>query len=129
MLDICLRNSRLVASGIEYDQIWDGEVLSGGLADYEWLHLHHEDFTGQYSKFYLTYAGSPWLTEMVQMNTSMMRAQGFDSVPALKKAVALRIKEFVGQKDNWPRFAQGRTPLEVVGRYGAASPSALRLTK
>jgi hypothetical protein len=85
-------------AGIEYDQIWDGDVLGGRLADYEWLHLHHEDFTGQYSKFYLTYAGSPWLNEMVQMNTSMMQAQGFQSVPELKKAVALRIKEFVGQK-------------------------------
>ncbi len=85
-------------AGIEYDQIWDAEVLDGGLSDYEWLHLHHEDFTGQYSKFYLTYAGSPWLSEMVQMNTAMMRSRGFESVPALKKAVALRIKEFVGQK-------------------------------
>lgn len=85
-------------AGIEYDQVWDGDVLAGRLSDYEWLHLHHEDFTGQYSKFYLTYAGSPWLSAMVEMNTSMMRAQGFETVPELKKAVASRIKEFVGRK-------------------------------
>lgn len=44
---------------IPYDKIWDAEVMRGRLTDYEWLHLHHEDFTGQYSKFYLTYAGAP----------------------------------------------------------------------
>lgn len=47
-------------AGIEYDEIWDPDVLGENLNDYEWIHLHHEDFTGQYSKFYLTYAGAPW---------------------------------------------------------------------
>jgi hypothetical protein len=85
-------------AGIEYDRIWDAEVLDARLGDYEWLHLHHEDFTGQYSKFYLTYAGSPWLSEMVQLNTAMMRSRGFASVPDLKKAVARRIRDFVDNR-------------------------------
>ena len=82
-------------AGIEYDRVWDPEVINDGLRDYEWLHLHHEDFTGQYSKFYLTYSGTPWLSEMVQFNTRTALDLGFTSVPALKTAVALRIRRFV----------------------------------
>ncbi|MFQ5551886.1 MAG: asparagine synthetase B, partial [Gemmatimonadales bacterium] len=85
-------------SGIDYARVWDAEVVQGGLADYEWLHLHHEDFTGQYSKFYLTYAGSHWLAEMVQLNTRMARGLGFATVPDLKKAVAQQIRAFVDQR-------------------------------
>jgi hypothetical protein len=82
-------------AGIGYDQIWDPEVLTDGLADYEWLHLHHEDFTGQFSKFYLTYSGSAWLAEMVRQNARTARAFGFGSVAALKKRVAEGIRQFV----------------------------------
>ena len=64
----------------------------GRLKEYDWLHLHHEDFTGQYSKFYMSYAGAPWLQEMVQRNQAMAKALGFPNVPALKKsAVAQEI--------------------------------------
>jgi hypothetical protein len=51
-------------AGIGFDTVWDFDVLSGKLANYDWLHLHHEDFTGQFSKFFLIYAGTPWLAEM-----------------------------------------------------------------
>lgn len=80
---------------IEHDKLWDAEVLGGKLKDYEWLHLHHEDFTGQYSKFYLTYSGQPWLAEAVQRNTQMARQWGFSTVAELKKAVARRIRGYV----------------------------------
>lgn len=82
-------------AGIEYDEIWDPDVLGEHLDDYEWIHLHHEDFTGQYSKFYLTYAGAPWLQEEVARNQEVARAHGFADVPALKKAVADRIRSYV----------------------------------
>ena len=82
-------------AGIPYDKIWDREVLSDGLEAYDWLHLHHEDFTGQYSKFYLTYASSAWLQEEVARNESMARELGFADVPALKKAVADRLRDYV----------------------------------
>lgn len=82
-------------AGIEYDEIWDPDVLGENLNDYEWIHLHHEDFTGQYSKFYLTYAGAPWLQEEVARNQEVARAHGFADVPALKKAVADRIRSYV----------------------------------
>lgn len=82
-------------AGIEYDKIWDPEVLTGDLSDYEWIHLHHEDFTGQYSKFYLSYSGAPWLQDEVARNQEVARQHGFPNVPALKKAVAAGIRAYV----------------------------------
>src|SRR5690606_3784250 len=58
----------LTYADIPYDKLWDAEVLQGRLSEYDWLHLHHEDFTGQYSKFYISYAGAPWLQDAVRVN-------------------------------------------------------------
>jgi hypothetical protein len=82
-------------AGIPFDKVWDIEVVSGGLRQYDWLHLHHEDFTGQYSKFYLIYTGQPWLAEMVHFNGDAARRLGFANVPELKKAVARAIRDYV----------------------------------
>jgi hypothetical protein len=79
---------------IPFTKIWDPEVMTGRLADFDWLHLHHEDFTGQYSKFYISYQGAPWLAEAVRQNQAVARQLGFSSVPSLKKAVAWRIREY-----------------------------------
>jgi len=85
----------LTYAGIEYDQLWDPEVIGGKLPEYDWLHLHHEDFTGQYSKFYLTYAGAAWLQEEVVRNRRVAAGLGFPDVPSLKKGVAEKIREYV----------------------------------
>lgn len=82
-------------AGIPYERIWDPEVLTEGLDDYDWLHLHHEDFTGQYSKFYLSYAGSEWLRDEVDRNEAVASEFGFGDVPDLKKAVAGAIRSYV----------------------------------
>jgi hypothetical protein len=82
-------------AGVKFDKVWDGEVLGSKLRLYDWLHLHHEDFTGQYSKFFLNYSGSPWLQEMVESNRAMARQLGFPSVPAEKRAVAVAIAKYV----------------------------------
>ena len=82
-------------AGIKFDKVWDAEVVGGGLSRFDWLHLHHEDFTGQYSKFYLNYAGAPWLADMVQQNQRMATRLGFPNVPEDKKAVARQIRAFV----------------------------------
>jgi hypothetical protein len=82
-------------AGINFAKIWDAEVVGKGLVKYDWLHLHHEDFTGQYSKFYLNYAGAPWLVDMVQRNQAMARQLGFANVPAEKRGVAGEIRAFV----------------------------------
>jgi hypothetical protein len=82
-------------AGIPFTKIWDPEVVAGGLRDFDWLHLHHEDFTGQYSKFFLIYSGMPWLADMVQHNADTARRLGFPTVPDLKKAVARGIHDYV----------------------------------
>ena len=82
-------------AGIEYDKVWDPEVLAGRLSDYEWLHLHHEDFTGQYSKFFLTASGSPWLREMVRVYERTAESLGFANPADLKKGVARAIRRYV----------------------------------
>ena len=75
-------------AGIPYTPIYDDEVEKGDLSKYEWLHLHHEDFTGQLNKFYYTYRDTPWYVEMTNSNLSTARRLGFSNIPALKKDVA-----------------------------------------
>lgn len=82
-------------AGIPYDRIWDREVLSGALKKYDWLHLHHEDFTGQYGKFYGSYRDADWYKKQVKVNEAIARELGYTSVPEEKKAVARAIREYV----------------------------------
>jgi hypothetical protein len=82
-------------AGITFEKIWDEDVVSEKLKTYDWLHLHHEDFTGQYSKFFLNYNGAPWLQDMVDRNERMAKKLGFPNVPAEKRAVAFAIAHFV----------------------------------
>ncbi len=82
---------------IPYETFWDDDAIEGDLSEYEWIHLHHEDFTGQYSKFYITYAGAPWLEDEVARNEEVAARMGFPNVPALKKAVSSRIRDYVEQ--------------------------------
>lgn len=80
---------------IEYERLWDEEVLDGKLADYDWLHLHHEDFTGQFGKFYGSYRHMPWYQNDVRVNTEMATRLGYSKVWQLKHAVAEKIRNFV----------------------------------
>lgn len=80
---------------IPYTVLWDEEVLRGELEDYDWLHLHHEDFTGQYGKFYGSYRNAAWYQRQVLENEAMARKLGFEKVSKLKLAVAKMIKEYV----------------------------------
>lgn len=81
--------------GIPYDRIYDEEVLAGKLVEYDWLHLHHEDFTGQYGKFWVSYRHADWYQKKVKAEEERARRLGFDRVSKLKLAVAQKIKEFV----------------------------------
>ncbi len=85
----------LAYAGIEYERLWDPEVLSGDLVAYDWLHLHHEDFTGQYSKFYISYSNTAWLQEEVARNRGTAASFGLPDAPSLKKAVAERIRDYI----------------------------------
>jgi hypothetical protein len=80
---------------IPFDKIYDREVLEGKLAQYDWLHLHHEDFTGQYGKFYGSQGGTPWYKLNQQKTEELASSLGFSKVSSLKLAVAKRIKEYV----------------------------------
>jgi hypothetical protein len=81
---------------IPYTKVWDDEVLSGKLADYDWLHLHHEDFTGQYGKFYANYRNAQWYIEQQLLYEREARKLGFKKVSEEKEAVARAIKDYVG---------------------------------
>jgi hypothetical protein len=81
---------------IPYTKVWDDEVLGGKLADYDWLHLHHEDFTGQYGKFYANYRNAPWYIAQQLSYEQEAKKLGFKKVSDEKKAVAHAIKDFVG---------------------------------
>ncbi len=80
---------------VKHDIIWDEEVLNGKLDQYDWLHLHHEDFTGQYGKFWVSFRNAPWYIQQVALNEAMAHKLGFSKVSELKLAVALRIREYV----------------------------------
>ena len=82
-------------AGIEFTPIYDEQVEAGDLSKYDWLHLHHEDFTGQFNKFQLGYRDAPWFRDMVAKNAAIAKKLGYASVPGLKKDVAERIRAFV----------------------------------
>lgn len=87
----------LTYAEVDYETVWDEEVLKGGLERFDWLHLHHEDFTGQFSRFYNGYADRPWFQDEVRQNSEMASRLGFNKVWKLKHAVARRISAYVLQ--------------------------------
>ncbi|MDZ7773930.1 MAG: asparagine synthetase B [Balneolaceae bacterium] len=86
----------LTYAEVEYEQIWDPEVLNGDLSQYDWLHLHHEDFTGQFGKFWASARNQPWYVQQVKRMEAMADRLGYPTVHEEKKAVARQIKEYVG---------------------------------
>ena len=84
----------LTYAEIPYDLIYDDEVLKDKLASYDWLHLHHEDFTGQYGRFWSAFRNANWYREDVKYQEAAAARNGFKKVSEMKLAVAKRIKEF-----------------------------------
>ena len=122
-------------AGIPFTQVWDDEVLAGDLSKYDWVHLHHEDFTGQFNKLYLSYRGAPWFIEEVQRDMATAQRHGFTTVPALKKAVAEGIREF--RRTRRPalrdvrrhRNARSRDRRRGTSTSPVCSPTELRWTR
>jgi hypothetical protein len=85
----------LTYAEIKYDKIYDSAIVNGILPKYDWLHLHHEDFTGQYGKFYSSARMQSWYQQEVQRSEAAATKLGFASTAALKRAVALNIRNFV----------------------------------
>ncbi|KUG08827.1 hypothetical protein [Solirubrum puertoriconensis] len=80
---------------IPYTELYDDEVLDGRLTKYDWLHLHHEDFTGQYGKFYATSRNRPWYQQQQRDAEAAAKRHGFGKVSQMKAAVVTRMQEFV----------------------------------
>ncbi len=80
---------------IKYDKVYDKEVLDGKLANYDWLHLHHEDFTGQYGKFWAAFHNQPWYIRQQMEAEKLAHELGFKKVSKEKAAVAVEIRRFV----------------------------------
>jgi len=80
---------------IPYDKLYDGDIIEGKLDGYDWIHLHHEDFTGQYGKFYKAYHNMAWYQKQVNDNEQLARRYGFAKVSQMKLQVAKIIKAYV----------------------------------
>ena len=86
----------LAYAEIPYDQIYDREIMEDKLAEYDWLHLHHEDFSGQYGKFYGGYHNQAWYKTSVKKMEQMAKSLGFEKVSQMKLAVVKKFKDYVG---------------------------------
>lgn len=84
----------LTYAEIPYDVVYDEEIMTDKLPLYDWLHLHHEDFTGQYGRFWYAYRGQKWYQDQQQSAEDMARRLGFGKVSELKLAVAKKIRDF-----------------------------------
>jgi hypothetical protein len=99
---------------IPYDKVWDEEVLDGKLKDYDWLHLHHEDFTGQYGKFYAAFSNAPWYREQVKTNEDMAKKLGFKKVSQMKLAVVKKFREYVSDGGFLFTMCSGATTPDIA---------------
>lgn len=85
----------LTYAEIPYDVVYDDELMADELPTYDWLHLHHEDFTGQYGKFYQSFKNYPWYVQQQKDYEESARKHGFAKVSELKLAIAHKIRDFV----------------------------------
>ena len=86
----------LTYAEIPYETVYDTEVLNDELAQYDWLHLHHEDFTGQHGRFYRAYHTAGWYRRQVAYQEKLAKENGFEKVSQSKLAVVKKVREFVG---------------------------------
>lgn len=84
----------LTYAEIPYVIVYDTEIINGELNKYDWLHLHHEDFTGQYGKFYRSFKNAAWYLDQVRSNEAVAQSLGFGKVSELKRAVATTIRDY-----------------------------------
>ncbi len=85
----------LTYAEIPYTKVYDTEALNDELLLYDWLHLHHEDFTGQYGKFYRSFRSAPWYIQEKKEAEELAASLGYDKVSEAKRAVALKIRDYV----------------------------------
>ena len=84
----------LTYAEIPYKLFYDPEILDDSLNNYDWLHLHHEDFTGQYGRFWASFRNAPWYKEQVKENETIAKEYGYKKVSQLKLGVVKKIRDF-----------------------------------
>ncbi len=82
---------------VKYEKIWIEQIMMGDLSKYDWLHLHHEDFTGQYGKFYASFRGAQWYIQQQALYENEAKKLGFKKVSEMEKAVVKTIKDYIGE--------------------------------
>jgi hypothetical protein len=113
----------LTYAEIPYEKLYDREIIEGKLKSYDWLHLHHEDFTGQYSKFYAAFNFQPWYQNQVATQEALAQSLRFKDNAALKKAVSLSIRGFV--ENGGYLFAMCLAPLTLDMALASAKTDAV----
>jgi hypothetical protein len=118
-------------AGITYTRMYDEEVLQGDLPKYDWVHLHHEDFTGQLHKLHLSFRDTAWYVAQRDALMAIARKLGFPSIPALKKAVASRAHDYVqnggflfamcGATETL-ELANAAARVDIAGSYSDGTP-------
>ncbi len=123
---------------IPYQKIYDNQMLDGSLKNIDWLHLHHEDFTGQNSKFHRAYRNSPWYIQQIQIYQKTAESLGFPNNCVLKKAVSLAIRDYVEKGGflfamcsacNTLDIALAASKTDIVGSVFDGSPPAKNASK
>ncbi len=99
---------------VPYDLIYDRDVLSGELDNYDWLHLHHEDFTGQFGKFYGTYRDAPWYISQVNQLQELASDLGYGKVSELKRDVVLEIRDYIGNGGFMFAMCSGTNTFDIA---------------
>jgi len=104
----------LTYADIPYAKVYDREVVTGKLTTYDWLHLHHEDFTGQYSKFFRSFGGTTWYQRQKMELEQLSKSLGFKKVSECKKAVSLAIRNYVEQGGFLFAMCNAANTLEIA---------------
>ncbi|PAP77663.1 asparagine synthetase B [Rubrivirga marina] len=110
----------LTYAEVPYEQIYDEDVLAGRLSEFDWVHLHHEDFSGQYGKFYAAYHGQAWYQQQQQEAEASARAFGYSKVSALKLDIARTIREYVVEGGFLFAMCSGADTFDLALAAGAA---------
>ncbi len=103
-------------AGIPYEEITDEDILKDQLKikEIDWLHFDHEDFTGQFGKFYASYRTAPWYINYVSTLNNIARRNNFKSVAEMKKSVALKIKEYIKEGGFLFGMCAGTDTLDIA---------------
>ncbi len=104
----------LTYAEIPFDKLYAEEVLGGRLGQYDWLHLHHEDFTGEYGKFWAAYHGVPWYENDKHNMEQMAARHGYRKVSQMQLAVVKKIKDFVGNGGNLFAMCAGTETFDIA---------------